>query len=137
MEQNQYPVEQNEYEPVPVGLQVCALILGVAGFAMALITFLATPFGSIQPFAEALQMGYAMPDISTFTIIAAVLSAIALILGIVGLVRSIRRPRTVKGIVFSAIGLNCGFSGLCLMLESLILSGQLSAFSSMLTENMH
>ena len=52
-----------------------------------------------------------------------ILAVVAIILGTIGLVRSIRRPRTVKGIVLSGIGLGLGICGLVFSFISLFITG--------------
>ena len=52
-----------------------------------------------------------------------IICVIAIITGAVGLVRSIRRPRTVKGIVFSAVGLCMGIGGLVFSFIGLFITG--------------
>ncbi len=70
----------------------------------------------------------AMSSVSTVIVIAIIvvtmiLAVVAIILGTIGLIRSIRRPRTVKGIVLSAIGLSLGIGGLIFSFVSLFITG--------------
>lgn len=114
----------------PVGLQITALVLGIAGMALAFLAYFGTIFTNVGVVVASEQYGnvHGAAIASGVLIVADVLIAIlclaGLILGVVGLVKSIRRAtRTVKGIVMSAIGLTLSEAGLALMAVGLFISG--------------
>lgn len=113
-------------EKPPITLQISALVVGIVSFLFSFLGYFAAIFGNIMRVA-----GYGsntVSPVSTVVVIAVIvvtmiLSIVAIILGAVGLVRSIRRPRSVKGIVLSAIGLSLGIGGLIFAFISLIITG--------------
>lgn len=131
---NQYgqynnPVVIEQKEPIPVGLQIAALITGIVGFIVAFIGYFAVIFGNVMraAFTYSQTSDHGVGGILiALIVVALIVCVVALILGIVGLVRSIRRPRTVKGIVLSAIGLSFSCGGLALSVIGLFLNGFLS-----------
>ena len=131
MEQYQ-TMEQIERKPVPVKLQLAALILGIIGLVSAIIHYCVSILNSVILIADATMKDGQSFEITAspngtfmlvFGIIVFLVCLIAAVLGIVGLVRSIRRPRTVKGIVFSAVGLSAGIGGLSLVAVGFFLKG--------------
>ncbi|MBQ5992086.1 MAG: hypothetical protein IJL62_06035 [Clostridia bacterium] len=131
MEQYNNPViiEQPAAAPVPVGLQITALIMGVIDFVLSFLCYFAAIFGNVMRFAlnydHASDHGIGI-GIVVFAAITLAIAVVVIILGVIGLVRSIRRPRTVKGIVLSAIGLSFGCGGAVLSVICLFLNGILS-----------
>lgn len=114
----------------PIGLQVAALVLGIIGLGLAFMTYFATIFSNIGIAVAVDQHGatqganIASGIIIGVDIFLALFCLVGAILGIVGLVKSIRRPtRTVKGIVLSAIGLNCAIAGFALMWIGMLIGG--------------
>ena len=113
-------------EEPSITLQISALVLGIVSFVFSFIGYFASIFGNIVRVA-----GYdsgTMSSVSTVIVITVIvitmiLAVVAIILGTVGLVRSIRRPRTVKGIVLSGIGLSLGIGGLIFSFVSLFITG--------------
>lgn len=133
--QNNTVIEQPEREPVSTGLQVAAMVLGIIGVVMGYICYMIMLMNQVN---NAVSIGVSeFSDVSASfsgnSIVLAVivltflLSSVAIILGAVGLVRSIRRPRTVKGIVFSAVGLSCGIAGLIFAFFSVFVNGIFSS----------
>lgn len=124
METYQNPVVTEQ--PAPITLQISALVAGIVSFAFSFLCYFVSFFGNIVRVA-----GYdngAMSSVSTVIVIAIIvvtmiLAVVAIILGTIGLIRSIRRPRTVKGIVLSAIGLSLGIGGLIFSFVSLFITG--------------
>ena len=123
METYQNPVVA---EQPPITLQISALAAGIVSFVFSFIGYFASIFGNIVRVA-----GYdngTMSSVSTVIVITVIvitmiLAVVAIILGTIGLVRSIRRPRTVKGIVLSGIGLSLGIGGLVFSFISLFITG--------------
>lgn len=107
--------EQPARQPVPVRLQAAALTLGIVGFVLSLITYFLALFGNIW---RAANYQYDVtsafgPILIVLIVLAILLGAAAVVLGVLGLIRSIRRAtRSVKGIVFSAVGLCLGIGAL-------------------------
>ena len=126
METYQNPVVTEQQEPAPITLQISALVLGIISFVFSFIGYFASIFGNIVRIAS--YGGNTVSPVSTAVVIAIIvitmiLAVVAIILGTVGLVRSIRRPRTVKGIVLSGIGLSLGIGGLIFSLVCLFITG--------------
>lgn len=135
MEQYQ-TMEQIERKPVSTKLQLAALILGIIGLVSAIIHYCVSIYSSSLLFYDSMtdaitsegQMFKIQVDpngtaMLIFGVVVFLVCLIAAVLGIVGLVRSIRRPRTVKGIVFSAVGLSAGIGGLSLVAVGFFLKG--------------
>ena len=128
---NQQPiVVEPVKEKKPIGLQIAALVFGIVGLVFAFFAYFITIFSNIGIAIAADQganingVGIAAGVIIAVDALLAILCLVGLILGIVGLVKSIRRPtRTVKGIIFSAIGLNCAGAGFALTMVGLFISG--------------
>ncbi len=119
-----------EPEKKPIGLQVAALVFGIIGLGLAFMAYFATIFSNIGVAIAVDQhgatqgAGIASGIIIGVDIFLALFCLVGLILGIVGLVKSIRRAtRTVKGIVLSAIGLNCAIAGFALMWVGMLIGG--------------
>lgn len=137
MEYYQNPVitEQPEHQPVSVGLQVAAMVLGLIGAVMGFVCYMIMVMNQVSNGISASISDTEYRAISTAgntgvivtVVITSVLCAAAIILGAVGIARSIRRPRTVKGIVFSAVGLSAGIAGISFALISLYVNGIFSA----------
>ena len=131
METYQNPVVA---EQPSITLQISALVAGIVSFVLSFIGYFASIFGNIVRVAG--YGGNTVSPVSTgivFAIIAItmILALVAIIIGTVGLVRSIRRPRTVKGIVLSGIGLGFGIGGLIFSFVSLFITG---IFSLIITQ---
>ncbi len=119
-----------EPEKKPIGLQIAALVFGIIGLGLGFMAYFATIFSNIGVAIAVDQHGATQgAGIATGIIIGvdiflAIFCLVAAILGVIGLVRSIRRPtRTVKGIVLSAIGLNCAMVGFALMVIGAFIGG--------------
>ena len=132
MEQNQVIVIEPESKKKPIGMQIAALIMGIVGFVSAYFAYFGTFIGNImavgllQSNNHVQSSGTVSAIIIVLDIILALFCLAALILGIVGLVRSIRRPtRTVKGIVLSAVGISGAQAGLVLTIIGMVFSGAL------------
>ncbi len=131
METYQNPVVTEQ--PAPITLQISALVVGIVSFAFSFFCYFTSIFGNIVRVA-----GYdigATSSISATVVMAIIvltmiLAVVAIILGTIGLIRSIRRPRTVKGIVLSAIGLSLGMGGLIFSFVSLFITGLFSLIIS-------
>ena len=129
MEQNQVIVIESETKKKPIGLQVAALVFGIVGYVQAYIVFYVSFFGNalavgLTETEYAQGSGIASGIVFGFDLVLALFCLAGTILGIVGLVRSIRRPtRTVKGIVLSAVGLSLSDGGLVLMIVAMIFGG--------------
>ena len=115
----------------PVGLQVAALIIGVIGLAFAFFAYFGTIIANVGAGVAASEQSAAAQGFAAASgvtvvvdVIIAVVCLIGLILGIAGLVKSIRRAtRTVGGIVMSAIGITMSEGGLVLAVIAMIISG--------------
>lgn len=127
--QNPNIIQKPEQQVPSVGLQIAALTFGIIGFVMSFISYFSALFGNIMRAVS--YRGGSAPAGGIIVIVLAVITmllcAAAIILGAVGIVRSIRRPRTVKGIVFSAVGLATGVGGLIFAFISLFVNGIFSA----------
>ena len=133
MEQYNYQqpiVAEPVKEKKKIGLQIAALVIGIIGLALAFLAYFGTIFSNIGVAVAADHYGnvqgisIASGIILGADILLAILCLIGSILGIVGLVRSIRREtRTVGGIVMSAVGLNLSTGGLILMLIGIFIGG--------------
>ena len=126
METYQNPVVA---EQPPITLQISALAAGIVSFVFSFIGYFASIFGNIVRVAG--HGGNTVSPVSTgivfaIIVVTMILAVAAIILGTVGLVRSIRRPRTIKGIVLSGIGLGLGMGGLIFALVSLFITGVFS-----------
>ena len=117
MEQIQSPVIENPKKPV--GLQIAALILGIVGFCISFflaacklwdITWTNAFPGGDSPFRFAESLS------PVLTVSAVLLGLVAIVLAIIGLSLSLRKPRRPLGIVLSAIGLLFGASALLFLL---------------------
>ena len=107
--------EQPARQPVPIRLLGAALTLGIVGFVLSLITYFLALFGNIWRAANYQYEGMPVygPVLIVLIVLAMLLGAAAVVLGVLGLIRSIRRAtRSVKGIVFSAVGLCLGIGAL-------------------------
>jgi hypothetical protein len=128
--QYQNPViEQPAQTPAPVKLQAAALALGIVSLAAGLIGYFVSLFGSILRVEHVYRTGSAAGGVVGIVlgVIALILGIAALVLGIVGLIRSIRREtRTVKGIIFSAVGLNCSLVAIVFGFLSIFITGVIS-----------
>ena len=125
MEIYQNPVVPEEPS---ITLQISALVLGIVSFVSAIISYFASIFGNIVRVAATGYGSGSIAPVSGGVVIAIIaitmiLAVVAIILGTVGLVRSIHRPRTVKGIVLSAVGLSLGLGGLIFSFVSLFITG--------------
>ena len=113
-------------QPAPITLQISALVLGIVGFLFSFLSYFVTIFGNIVWIAGR-SSSMEMPAVGgiVFAIIAVtmLLCIAAIVLGTIGLIRSIRRPRSVKGIVLSAIGLGLGLGGLIFSFVCLFITG--------------
>ncbi len=127
--QNPIIIQDPVKQPASTGLQAAALVLGIIGFVMSFISYFSALFGNIMRAVS--YRGGSAPAGGIIVIVLAVITmllcAAAIILGAVGIVRSTRRPRTVKGIVFSAVGLATGLGGLIFAFISLFVNGIFSA----------
>lgn len=117
-------------EKKPIGLQIAALVFGIVGLALSFISYFGTIFSNVGMAIAADQNGYTqgisvVSGISiAVNIVIALLCLVGLILGVVGLIRSIRRPtRTIPGIVMSALGLNLAGGGFALTVVGTIIGG--------------
>lgn len=126
--QNPVIIQEPERQTRSVGLQITALTFGIIGFVMSFISYFSAIFGNIVR-AVAYENGRAASGALLFTlaVITMILCVVAIILGAIGLARSIRRPKTVKGIVFSAVGLATGAGGLIFAFISLFVNGIFTA----------
>ena len=133
MEQYSYQ-QQVIVEPVqekkPVGLQIAALIIGAVGMVFAFLAYFATIFSNIgiavaaDHYGNVQGIGIASGVLIGIDALLAIVCLVGIILGAVGLIRSIRRAtRTVKGIVMSAIGLNLSAAGFILTIIGIFVSG--------------
>ena len=133
--QNPVIVEQPERQPASTGLQVAAMVLGLIGAVMGFVCYMIMIMNQVR---NGISAGLSDSDFHAISmagntgvivtvVITAVLCAAAIILGAIGIARSIRRPRTVKGIVFSAVGLSAGIVGVSFALISLYVNGIFSA----------
>lgn len=127
--QNPIIIQDPVRKPASIGLQTAALVIGVIGFVMSFISYISAFFGNIMRAVS--YHGGSVPASGVIVIVLAVITMLlctaAIILGAVGLVRSTRRPRTVKGIIFSAVGLAAGVGGLIIAFVSLFINGIFSA----------
>jgi len=128
--QYQNPViEQPVRTPASVKLQATALVLGIVGCALSCVGYFFSLFNGVMRVEYAYYNGTtAGSSVGIILgIIGLVLGIAALILGIVGLVRSIRREtRTVKGIILSAIGLNCALVAIAFGFICIFITGMIS-----------
>lgn len=94
-----------------LGLPIAALIVAIVGYALEFAAYVLMLFVwmEIQRFEHGMTE-HRMQIILTVTIIGVALCSIGLVLGIVGLIGSLRRPRRVGGIVMSAIAVLFGVS---------------------------
>lgn len=133
--QNPVIVEQPEQQPASAGLQVAAMVLGLIGAVMGFVCYMIMIMNQVR---NGISAGLSDGEFHAISmagntgvivtvVITAVLCAAAIILGAIGIARSIRRPRTVKGIVFSAVGLSAGIVGVSFALISLYVNGIFSA----------
>ena len=117
-------------EKKPVGLQITALVIGIVGFALAFVSYFGAIFSNVGIAIAASEYGYTS-GVSTASgiaiianIVIGLLCLVGLILGVVGLVKSIRRAtRTVGGIVMSGIGIMLSESGFILTVIGMIIGG--------------
>ena len=123
-------IEQPKQKP-STGVQLTALILGVVGFALSFGLYMGAIFRTVFT-AVSMEYGEGGAYISggiagiMFCCLICALCLVAFILGVVGLVKSIRREtRTVKGIIFSALGLDFAVAGFVFA----ILSGVMAAIT--------
>ena len=125
MEQ-QIIIEQPKKKP-STGMQLTSLILGVIGFGLAFGLYMGAIFRTVFN-AIAMQSSdgaYVTGGVAgvVFCCVICLLCLVALILGVVGLVKSIRRPtRTVKGIIFSALGIDFAITGVVFAILSGVLT---------------
>ena len=130
-------MEMNAYEtsaalepvaPKKSNIHVAALVLGIIGFVLAYITYMGVIFGNIAAIQmmeaqQSQQVGVLSGVMAGADALILVLCIVALILGIMGLVRSIHRAtRTVKGIVMSAISINLSVAGVIMMIIGIFLT---------------
>ena len=136
MEQYYQPVVV-EPEKKSTGLQVTALVLGIIGLISSIILFFGM-FANIMIAGIDYASGdgsYAMAGpgvVAVSCVLVAIVCIVGIILGVVGLIRSISRPRTVKGIVLSAIGLCLSIAGCIFVLYAFFVTAIVGhAFSVM------
>ena len=133
MEQYTQPtiiIEPEKPAKKPVGLQIAALIIGIVGLVLAYLAYFFTIFSNVgvavasEHYGNVQGVAIASGVIIVVDALIAILCLVGLILGVVGLVKSIRRAtRTVKGIVMSAIAITLSEAGLVFMIIGMILSG--------------
>ena len=133
MEQYNYQqpvVVEPVQEKKSVGLQIAALIIGAVGMVFAFLAYFATIFSNIgiavaaDHYGNVQGIGIASGVLIGIDALLAIVCVVGIILGAVGLIRSIRRAtRTVKGIVMSAIGLNLSAAGFILTAIGVFISG--------------
>lgn len=126
--QNTIVIDPPARQAAPITLQITALVFGIVSFVLSLIDYFVVFFGNImltvaRSTGSSAGNGAAM---IVLTVIVLLLSIVGIILSSIGLVRSIRPPRTVKGIVFSAVGLSLNVGGLIFALICLFINGLFS-----------
>ena len=124
-------MEQTEREPASIKLPVCSLILGIIALVISFIGFFSGLFSTASKLAAELNTEI-LPAAGTVTIVllsvGLLIGAIATVLGFIGIVRCARHPRTVKGIVLSAIGLYLGITALGLALYAFFVNRYFISF---------
>ncbi len=108
-------MEQLEVKKKTLALPIAALVAASVGYliemgAYALLMLVWMEF----PRFEHGMTEHRMQVILLITVIGLMLCLIGLILSIVGLVRSIRRPRSIAGIILSGSAVQYGISGIAL-----------------------
>ena len=119
----------------PPGLPVASLIIGVAAMSISMVLFMLAVMKFIGVAAASAVYGATSLDaVGTVMIVLSVvlmlLAIVGTVLGLIGLVRSIRRAtRTVKGIILSALGIDCSIGSVVLCIVTLVFtSGAMRAF---------
>lgn len=132
MEQKQVIIIDPVPTKKPIGMQIAALILGIAGMVLSYFAYWGTFAGNAVAIGlfstnnHAQGSGVATAAVLIVDLLIALFCLAGMILGILGLIKSIRRAtRTVKGIVFSAVGLSLAEGGLVLMIVGMVFSGVL------------
>ena len=132
MEQKQVIIIDPEQQKKPLGMQIAALVFGIIGLALSYFAYWGTFAGNIAAAAlsssssHAQGSGVATAVVVALDLLIALFCLAGMILGILGLIKSIRRAtRTVKGIVFSSIGLSLSETGFVLMIVGMVFSGAL------------
>ncbi len=129
-----YNSQQVIVEPVKakktVGLQTAALVFGIIGMVFAFCAYFYSIFSNVAVAVAAENYGVSEGLTAAsgvglvIEVVIALFCLVGVILGIVGLVKSIlRSTRTVRGIVMSAIGLNLAGAGLALSIVGLFVGG--------------
>lgn len=107
-------VEQQKQKP-KTGVQVASFVLGLIGFFMSFALYMGAIFYTVLN-AIAIDSGNGQLSGGlagvVFGGVICIICLTAFILGVVGLVKSIKKAtRTVKGIIFSALGIDFAVAG--------------------------
>ena len=123
--ENQIIIEQPAKKKASIGAAVASLILSLIGFALGFVCY----FGSITKGVLTVALPDTQaPQISGFAVlllcaVTGLFCFIGLILGVVGLIRGIRRKtRRIAGIVLGALGIDFSIAGMVLLCISFVFS---------------